>query len=173
MNYKDEYGKIIYENNSQDKILSFLYGNTIGRILIKLLITPVVSKFIGIIMNSKISKPMIYYKIKRNNINLDDYVQCQYTSFNNFFTRQIIKEKRPLPEDNNCIISPADGRISVFSINNSNSFLIKNTYYTIPQLLKNNKLAQKYKDGYVVLIRLTVNDYHHYCYVADGTKSKI
>ena len=44
--------------------------------------------------------------------------------------------------------------------------------YTAAQLLRNERLADHYKGGYAVILRLTVDDYHHYCYVADGQKSK-
>lgn len=39
------------------------------------------------------------------------------------------------------------------------------------QLLRNKKLADRYLGGYAMVFRLTVDDYHHYCYVADGEKS--
>ena len=45
------------------------------------------------------------------------------------------------------------------------------TLYTLERLLKNKKLAERYLGGYAVILRLTVDDYHHYCYVADGEKS--
>ena len=48
---------------------------------------------------------------------------------------------------------------------------IKDTLYTLERLLKNKKLAERYLGGYAVILRLTVDDYHHYCYVADGEKS--
>lgn len=50
-------------------------------------------------------------------------------------------------------------------------FYIKDTLYTLERLLKNKKLAKRYLGGLAVDLRLTVDDYHHYCYVADGEKS--
>ena len=50
-------------------------------------------------------------------------------------------------------------------------FLIKQTQYTVRSLLKDEKLAKRYEGGTAYIIRLTVDDYHRYCYVADGVKS--
>ena len=39
-------------------------------------------------------------------------------------------------------------------------------------LVKNHCLAEKYLEGTLCVFRLTVSDYHHYCYVDDGVKTK-
>ena len=39
-------------------------------------------------------------------------------------------------------------------------------------LLKNKQLAREFEGGYAMIFRLTVDDYHRYCYVADGSKSE-
>ena len=35
-----------------------------------------------------------------------------------------------------------------------------------------NYLANEYKDGYVIICRLTPDDYHRYCYIDSGSKGK-
>lgn len=71
----------------------------------------------------------------------------------------------------NILISPCDGKLSVHRISSDSRFSIKDTEYTVGQLLKNKALAERYTGGYALIFRLTVDDYHHYCYVADGRKS--
>uniref|UniRef100_UPI00163D6409 phosphatidylserine decarboxylase n=1 Tax=Klebsiella pneumoniae TaxID=573 RepID=UPI00163D6409 len=39
-------------------------------------------------------------------------------------------------------------------------------------LLRDEKLAADYANGYILIFRLTVDDYHRYCYVADGKKEE-
>ena len=49
--------------------------------------------------------------------------------------------------------------------------IYEQTQYTVRSLLKDEKLAKRYEGGTAYIIRLTVDDYHRYCYVADGVKS--
>ena len=69
------------------------------------------------------------------------------------------------------LISPCDGKVTVCPIQRDGLFLIKQTQYTVRSLLKDEKLAKRYEGGTAYIIRLTVDDYHRYCYVADGVKS--
>ena len=42
----------------------------------------------------------------------------------------------------------------------------------VSELLRDEELAKKYNDGYLLLFRLTVRDYHHYCFIDDGTREE-
>ena len=69
------------------------------------------------------------------------------------------------------LISPSDGKVSVYPIEENGTFWIKHTPYTVRQLLRDDKLADRYMGGWIYVIRLTVDDYHRYCYVSDGYRS--
>ena len=47
---------------------------------------------------------------------------------------------------------------------------LNDTEYTVEQLLRNKSLAERYLGGYALVFRLTVDDYHHFCYPAEGKK---
>ncbi len=100
------------------------------------------------------------------------YEEKEYASYNDFFTRQIRKEFRPIAGDKNTFISPCDGKLSIYPVEKNRKFSIKNTDYTLESLLRSRRLADKYREGYVCVFRLTVDDYHRFCYVADGKKSR-
>jgi phosphatidylserine decarboxylase len=51
-------------------------------------------------------------------------------------------------------------------------FTVKKSEYNVKEILKNDELAGEYKDGLILIFRLTVDDYHHYIYIDDGTKTK-
>ncbi|MDV3171239.1 MAG: phosphatidylserine decarboxylase, partial [Candidatus Phytoplasma australasiaticum] len=51
-------------------------------------------------------------------------------------------------------------------------FNIKNTPYHLRDLLKNDYLAEKYLNGFLVMLRLQVFDYHRYIFVDEGVQSK-
>ena len=69
-------------------------------------------------------------------------------------------------------ISPCDGRLSVYKIEENSRFQIKHTSYSTESLLKNEGLAKRYAGGYAWVFRLCVEDYHRYIYVDDGVKSE-
>ena len=172
MDYIDLQGKKVSNITNQDKILSFLYTNIFGRMLLKPLIQPQVSKLAGRYLSSAHSKWLISKFIERNEINMDIYEECDYSSFNDFFTRKIKPDCRPVPEDLDVLISPCDCLATVYPIQENTTFSIKNTEYTLRSLLRSPRLAKRFRGGYAYVLRLTVEDYHRYLYSVSGKQSK-
>lgn len=172
MNYIDLQGKKVSNITNQDKLLSFLYTNIFGRMLLKPLIQPQVSKLAGRYLSSAHSKWLISKFIERNEINMDIYEECDYSSFNDFFTRKIKPDCRPVPEDLDVLISPCDCLATVYPIQENTTFSIKNTEYTLRSLLRSPRLAKRFRGGYAYVLRLTVEDYHRYLYSVSGKQSK-
>lgn len=172
MDYIDLQGKKVSNITNQDKLLSFLYTNIFGRMLLKPLIQPQVSKLAGRYLSSAHSKWLISKFIERNEINMDIYEECDYSSFNDFFTRKIKPDCRPVPEDLDVLISPCDCLATVYPIQENTTFSIKNTEYTLRSLLRSPRLAKRFCGGYAYVLRLTVEDYHRYLYSVSGKQSK-
>lgn len=82
------------ENNNESGILKFLYNTVPGRVVLKILTSPIISKIGGAYMDSPISKIHIKNFIKNNGINMADYEKAKYHSFNECFTRKILPEKQ-------------------------------------------------------------------------------
>ena len=172
MDYIDLQGKKVSNITNQDKLLSFLYTNIFGRMLLKPLIQPQVSKLAGRYLSSAHSKWLISKFIERNEINMEIYEECDYSSFNDFFTRKIKPDCRPVPEDLDVLISPCDCLATVYPIQENTTFSIKNTEYTLRSLLRSPRLAKRFRGGYAYVLRLTVEDYHRYLYSVSGKQSK-
>ena len=172
MDYIDLQGKKVSNITNQDKLLSFLYTNFFGRMLLKPLIQPQVSKLAGRYLSTAHSKWLISKFIERNEINMDIYEECDYSSFNDFFTRKIKPDCRPVPEDLDVLISPCDCLATVYPIQENTTFSIKNTEYTLRSLLRSPRLAKRFRGGYAYVLRLTVEDYHRYLYSVSGKQSK-
>lgn len=172
MDYIDLQGKKVSNITNQDKLLSYLYTNIFGRMLLKPLIQPQVSKLAGRYLSSAHSKWLISKFIERNEINMDIYEECDYSSFNDFFTRKIKPDCRPVPEDLDVLISPCDCLATVYPIQENTTFSIKNTEYTLRSLLRSPRLAKRFRGGYAYVLRLTVEDYHRYLYSVSGKQSK-
>ncbi len=85
-----------------------------------------------------------------------------YGSFNDFFTRSLKDNARPLPDDQKMIVSPADGAISqIGDIKNGRIFQAKGHDYSLIELLGGDvKLSQEFMDGKFATVYLSPRDYH-------------
>lgn len=171
MRYIDRLGNTSEKDSFQDKLLKALYTSIVGRALIKLLVNPIVSKIGGKLLSTNASRRLIKSFVKHNNIDLTKYEKQYFNSYNDFFIRKIKKGERVIDMDCNVLISPCDSKLSVYEIDENRQFFIKNTLYSTKALLRDAKLAKKYQGGYAMIFRLTVDDYHRYCYVDNGTKT--
>lgn len=164
----DRLGNVVTNGESQNKLLSKLYGTFLGRCALKILICKFVSQIGGWYMNSRLSKHRIKTFIEENQIDMSQYEQREFVSYNDFFTRKILEGKRPFLIEDSALISPADSKLSCYRIRNDSYFMIKNTAYSVTDLLEDKKLADQYINGYCLIFRLTVDDYHRYCFIDDG-----
>lgn len=152
------------------KSVKFLYNNFIGNLCLKFMTLRFVSKIAGAYLDSKLSKHRIKKYIVKNSIDMNLFIEEDYKSFNDFFTRKIKPEKRPFTLKENEFPSPCDGKVSIYKINRDSSFEIKGFNYTVETLLNNKELANKYQDGYCLVLRLSVEDYHRYFYIDQCSK---
>ena len=171
MIWKDRQGNIVPGDDGQDRFLELLYGNALGRIVVRIMIKPWVSKAAGKLMDSRISTFFIKGFIKKNGIDMSQYENRKYLSFNDFFTRKVREGEREIDYAKGHLISPCDSKLCVYQITENAKFTVKNTDYTLTSLLKDEKLARRYDGGQLLVFRLTVGDYHRYGYPDDGLKS--
>lgn len=164
----DRLGNEVCLNQGQNHLLKKMYGSVLGRMVLKVLTLPFISIIGGKLMDSSLSKIAISSFIKNNHIDMSQYEEKKYKSYNDFFTRKIKEEARPIIKNDIDLIAPADSKISYYKIDDNTHFMIKNTLYSIEELLNNHLLANKYKDGICLVCRLAVDDYHHYHFIDDG-----
>lgn len=149
--------------------LSFLYNTKIGRIILKPLVsTKTVSNISFFVLNSKISCPLIKHFIKKHDINMNDYELKKYKSFNDFFIRKIKPGKRKIIKKEDIFIAPCDSKLTVYEIDSKLTFKVKNSLYDVSSLIKDEKIAKKFKGGYALVYRLSPEDYHRYYFIDDG-----
>lgn len=156
----------------EDKTLHFLYGTTFGRMLLQPMCTQAFSKMVGSFMDSGASVCLIPHFIKKYAIPMDDYIPCQYLSFNDFFARKIKAESRPIDNVKTHLIAPCDSKVTVYPITEDAIFFIKDVPYSIKSLLRSHSLANRYIGGYCYIFRLSVDDYHRYCYPDNGCRTR-
>lgn len=169
---------ICRERNSKDNIitksgrfLDFFYCTFLGRLLLKIVISKPISDLGGLYMNSRFSKIKINRFIDKNDINTFEYDDKKYKSYNDFFTRKVISCKRPIMSNKNALISPCDGKVLAYTINDDLTLKIKDSYYSIDTLV-NESIMEEYKGGTALVFRLSTDNYHRYCYIDSGIKGK-
>lgn len=174
MKYADRDGVIHGGPDSQDRMLGYLYASLPGRLLLKPLVHPFISKIGGYCLDSPLSSLLIRPFMRSHGITLKgcDYpAGGSYRSFNSFFTRTLQEKARPFSQDPDVLCSPCDGLLSAYPITMERHFSIKRTDYTVSRLLKDKTLASRYAGGMALVFRLTVSDYHHYAYIDNGKRS--
>lgn len=165
-------GRMIDQPNGQDRLLAALYGSVAGRLLLRPLVSPTVSKAAGCFLSSRLSTFLIRPFIRRNGIDMSQFEEIRYRSYNEFFSRKIKPEARVVNMDPNVLIAPCDSKLTAMSITREGRFMLKNTEYTVASLLNSETLAAKYEGGTALIFRLTVDDYHRYCYATNGEKGE-
>lgn len=181
-----EFRQIEYINRDTDKLetekvpgekfLKFLYYNPFGKLSLEAIVKrKFLSKWYGKKMDSPKSCEMIENFAKENGINLEEAQKklSEYTSFNDFFIRKLKAGARKIDFEESTLVSPADGKIMVIeNIHDSSKFFLKGEEFTLAEFFKNEELAEKYKGGIMVIVRLAPVDYHRFHFPADGKISE-
>lgn len=168
MKQKFRDGTLIENKDGQERLLMMLYGNWAGRLFLKPLTIPALSRAAGWFLSTGASRLLIAPFIRKHGIDMDDFEPASYQSYNDFFSRKIRLGKRPVDMDPSHLISPCDSKLTVLPITMERRFYLKHTEYTVASLLKDKKLAKEFAGGYALIFRLTVDDYHRYCYIDSG-----
>lgn len=94
-----------------------------------------------------------------------------FKSFNEFFTRQLKSDVRPLTTEKGAISSPADGVVSqAGKITDGDIFQAKGKSFTVTDLLGGDATrAEKFNDGEFATIYLSPKDYHRLHIPVTGT----
>lgn len=112
--------------------------------------------------------------IKFHSLDMAEYEECPYKTFNDFFYRRLKAGARK-PEGNNKIfLSPADSRCTVFSsVHQAKDIWIKGSRFSLARLTKNYK-PDIFNDRScsIMIFRLAPQDYHRFHSPCDATIGK-
>jgi phosphatidylserine decarboxylase len=100
------------------------------------------------------------YKVDMSQAKIQDIEQ--FENFNEFFTRELQSDARPLSQVNGAILCPADGSISQLgNITQGQLLQAKGRHYSCEQLLAGDaQLAELFNEGKFATIYLSPKDYH-------------
>lgn len=107
-------------------------------------------------------------------VNMDEAIEPDinaYKSFNDFFTRALKPGARPLTNQKNAIVSPADGAVSQAGmISEDTIFQAKGKSFTTTDLLGGDpERAKPFENGVFATIYLSPKDYHRLHMPLTGT----
>ncbi len=155
------------------KYIEWTYESPIGKGITELIAKrKIFSKLYGKYCDTKLSSKKIPAFVDEFNIDMELAKKDikDFTSFNDFFTRELISEARPITNDPDILISPGDGRLTAYeNIDLDNIVQIKGLTYSLRELIKDNSIASKYENGTCIILRLCPTDYHRFHFVDSGT----
>ena len=174
---------IVYWNRETDSLetekvygefwLKFIYNNPLGKIGLWAIVKRAwFSHWYGKKMNGSQSAEKIVPFIKKYGLEMDDFLDSvdSFNSFNEFFYRKLKSSARPINQDQDSVVFPADGRHLVIPNLNKKSFIYaKGQKFELPQLLGDSKLAKDFEEGAMVISRLCPVDYHRFHFPCEGT----
>ncbi len=152
-------------------MLNWLYRTVPGRMVLKVLTRPGISKVCGRALETRASAALIPLFIRKNHIDMQEFSGAPYRCFNDFFCRPVREGARVVEQSDEVMIAPCDGLLSAYPIEEGLVIPVKSSRYSIADLLRDEELAARFDGGSCLVYRLCVNHYHRYAYVESGVKS--
>ncbi len=156
--------------------LRWLYYYPFGKLTLEMLVKrKFLTQWYGKKMDTAASRAKIPDFIKSLQIDMSEVLRPvhDFTTFNDFFIRELKPEARPINDNPEAIVSPADGKVMVFpEINRLDTFFAKGQEFSLEEFLQDQSLSSMYKGGALMIIRLAPADYHRFHFPADGRISR-
>jgi len=167
-------GELKTEKVMGEKWLAWLYNNPVGEATMYTLVKrKFISDWYGSMMDSPSSVDKIEPFVKDYNIDLSIAQKHTFSSFNDFFCRKLKEGARQIDTNKNVVVSPADGKVLAYANVDKADFIVKGFRFDVSSFLSNDQLAQKYKEGSLVVIRLAPYDYHRFHFPLSGRVSEV
>lgn len=167
-------GQIKTEQVVDGTWLYWLYNNPLGELSLQALIKrKVVSEVYGWLMHTRWSAGEIAPFIKKYHIDMSRFQKQHYKSFNDFFIRKLKPGVQKIDTSSGVVISPADGKLLAYKDIGGQSFIVKGYRFNVKSFLQNDSLANVYKQGSLLLFRLSPTDYHRFNFPVSGTLSRL
>lgn len=150
-----------------DDLLSKLFGTPLLHIASR---WALFSQLYGAWQKSPLSKRKVLPFIEKYGVDTSEFLipPEQFSSFNDFFIRQLKPDARPI--SNTAAIIPADGRYWFYqNISDADGFIVKGKKFDLHTLLKDDNLALEYAGGSMIMARLCPTDYHRFHFPCDCT----
>lgn len=165
-------GSLRVERVYGDFVMKVLYGTRAGQFATgRWIVHPAVSKVVGLWQDTPMSGRRIQEFVRDYEIDMSEAVKDagQFKTFNDFFTRKLRPEARPIDFRPEVLVSPADGRLLVVPELTADLELeIKGVRYSVRRLLAGVIDPPEFEGGSAMVIRLCPVDYHRFHFPEAG-----
>lgn len=165
-------GRLETEDVYGDRFLRWTYGNPLGQLSLHALVKRAAfSRWYGQRMDAPRSRAKVAPFISAYKVNPEEFADGpeSYRTFNEFFYRKLKSAARPVDPDPNSAVFPADGRHFGFhDVSRLEGIFVKGAVFDLRKLLADDALAQRFRDGTMLLSRLCPVDYHRFHFPVGG-----
>jgi len=153
--------------------LRWTYESGLGRLALGALVRRAfVSRYYGWRMSLSDSARRVLPFIIDYNLDVDEFAKkpLAFKTFNDFFSRALKPDARPIVPGERVAVLPADGRHLVFqNVDAAAGFYAKGQRFDLAAFLGDAELARRYAGGAMVISRLCPVDYHRFHFPVAGT----
>jgi len=161
------------EKVAGEKVLNWTYSSPLGLNLLETIIKKkMCSSLYGWYLDRRISKNKINSFITKFNIDMSSVEKRlqDFSSFNDFFYRKLKPNARKIDSNSHSLISFGDGKLFAYeNIDLDRLIQVKGFTYSLRELIKDDRVAEKYRQGTCLILRLCPTDYHRYHFIDSGT----
>lgn len=170
--YRDRVtGRIERERVFAEAFLYWLYNTGPGRFAGAVLRRRWASRLYGWLQQQPASQPRIAEFIESMGIDMSECLKRpeEFSSFAEFFVREIDLAKRPIDPEPDACVAPCDGRVLAYpTIEAGQRFRIKRHLFDLERCLRDPELTRRFAGGALVVSRLALRDYHHFHFPVEG-----
>ncbi len=146
--------------------LKLIYDNPFGKLLLWAAVKKSwFSRWYGWRMSQPASKARIRPFIRKYKLDEEEFDSDPegFRSFNEFFSRKLKPDARPIEQANAVAVFPADGRhLGVQDLSANLGFYVKGQKFDLPKLFQSDELAGRFRKGSLIISRLCPVDYHRF-----------
>jgi phosphatidylserine decarboxylase len=174
--YNRNTGDYETEKVVKQKYLNYIYSSPAAMPFLELVMKKkLFSSLVGGFCNTRLSKRKIPQFIRDFDIDETSFKKGtrEFSSFNDFFIRELQENSRPVDMNADALISPCDGKILAYqNIKGDQLFQIKGFIYRLSHLIDDVNLMKRYEGGTCIILRLCPTDYHRFHFIDSGICSK-
>lgn len=152
--------------NESSGAVRFFYTTVFGRALLLLVMKLHLDRVAVCFLKSRLSRGFARRFIRKNGIDMSHWEGVEFPSYRDFFCRR--RENQSFDSSPSHLISPCDGYLLAYPIDEKSAFSIKGSSYRVSDLLQDEKEKERFLGGTALVFRLCPTDYHHYLYIDDA-----
>ncbi len=163
-------GKIEEELVYGEGAMDFLYENPIGKFLSDAVLTRHwISKAYGHAQSSALSRKKVPGFTQKFNIDMSEFEEKNWKSFNDFFIRKYRPGLRPFAAEKSIMPAPCAGRYFAFEgLSRHQELPVKGVWLPVAPLLEKEQWIDTLSGGPGFIARLCPVDYHRFHFPDDG-----